>query len=104
MSDSKTAVTSRSSKPRTATTTQQDSNQEVIKTGYVSASAVNVRSEASTSSSVITTLRKRAEANILEELDEWYKVTTSKGVGYVAKQYVKNSLSEIPEQKLKQLM
>jgi len=108
VSDTKTEVTSRSRVLRKAEEeaiaqeeTQTENNEievadlPVIKTGYVSASAVNVRSSASTSSSRITSLSRRTEVNIVEELDGWYKIKLSNGIGYVSSQYVVDSLDDI---------
>lgn len=96
VSDKSTEVTSRGSVSRTATTkTDSTSSEKVIKTGYVNATAVNVRKEASTSSSILTTLKQKAEVSILQDLSGWYKVKISDGTGYVSKQYIVDSLDKV---------
>lgn len=100
VSDQKTAeVTSRSlSKPRTSnTTTTTNSNEKVIKTAYVSGSKVNVRKTASTSASIITSLSKKTKIEVIGESGNWYKIKTSKGNGYISKDYVVDSLDQIKE-------
>lgn len=58
-------------------------------TGTVNTQNLNLRDKPSTSNSnVITQLSKSATVNILEELDEWYKVSYENNEGYVSKQYL----------------
>ena len=62
---------------------------EVSVTGRVTASSLNVRATASTSAEIIGGLKVGDAVTIVEELDGWYKITTSKYTGYVSSQYVK---------------
>lgn len=60
-------------------------------TGTVNTETVRVRKEATTKSTIVTQLDKGQEVEILEELEEWYKVTFSdkdlgKISGYISKQ------------------
>ncbi len=58
-------------------------------TGTVNTEGLNLRSSASTSSDVITQLDEGTKVEILDELDEWYKVSVGGNTGYVSKQYIK---------------
>lgn len=60
-------------------------------TGKVNTETVRIRKEATTKSTIVTQLDKGQEVEILEELEEWYKVTfTDKDLGkisgYISKQ------------------
>ena len=68
-----------------------NSSETVInKTGYVYnvSSALNVRSEASTSSTVLGTLYSGSSVNIIGESGSWYKIKYNSGYGYVHKDYI----------------
>lgn len=104
ISDSKTGTSSRGNVTRTANTQLKDNTEttktetteeKVIKTAYVSGTAVNVRQQASTSSAIVTTLKQKAKIDILEDLSGWYKIKTTNGVGYISKQYITDSLDKI---------
>lgn len=59
------------------------------KNGTVSASTLNLRKSASTSSSVVTTLEKGAKLTILKTSNGWYSVKTVSGkTGWVLSKYV----------------
>ncbi len=59
------------------------------KKGYINANtSANVRSEASTSSSVLTTLTTNTEVTIVGEEGDWYKVTYGSYTGYISKALV----------------
>lgn len=59
------------------------------KTGTVTASTVNLRKSASTSSSIITTLDKGAKLTILKTSSSWSNVKTASGkTGWVLSKYV----------------
>lgn len=58
-------------------------------TGKVTTETLNLRSEPSTSSSVVALLNAGEELEILSEEDDWYKVKHGSKEGYVSKDYVK---------------
>ena len=70
-------------------------------TGIVNApSGLVLRQEASTSSAPLATVPDKTEVNILEESEEWYKVTYNNQEGYLFKGYVNSNESvetETPE-------
>ena len=55
---------------------------------------VNLRSEPSTNSDIITTLDKRVKVQKISSSDKWVKVIYDKKVGYVNKKYLRNT--ELP--------
>jgi cell wall-associated NlpC family hydrolase len=56
--------------------------------GLVDASALRLRSEASTDSSIISTAVAGDTVVVLEQLDGWYKVNYNMDVGYMASSYL----------------
>lgn len=67
-------------------------------TGIVNApSGLVLRQEASTSSAPLATVPDKTEVNILEESEEWYKVTYNNQEGYLFKEYVNSNESVEPE-------
>ena len=58
-------------------------------TGTVTTENLNLRSEASTESSVIKQLAKDTILEIINEEGNWYKVKNGESTGYVSKDYVK---------------
>jgi cell wall-associated NlpC family hydrolase len=80
----------------TATSEQEQYTEfETSKTGYISATTVNFREEASTSSTVIKKLTKNTEVEILGQVsDEWYKITVDGKTGFVSLQYVSDTKVE----------
>lgn len=68
-------------------------------TGIVSTETLNMRSEPSTSSSVVKLLNAGEEIEIISEDNGWYKVKHGEKEGYVSKEYVKvDEDSKIPEE------
>ena len=68
-----------------------NSSETVInKIGYVYnvSSGLNVRSEASTSSTILGTLYSGSSVNIIGESGSWYKIKYNSGYGYVHKDYI----------------
>ncbi len=68
-----------------------NSSETVInKTGYVYnvSSGLNVRSAASTSSTILGTLYSGSSVNIIGESGSWYKIKYNSGYGYVHKDYI----------------
>ena len=64
--------------------------------GYVNvSSSANVRSEASTSASVVTSLSRNTEINIVGESGDWYKITYGDYTGYISKDLVSDT--KLPE-------
>ena len=60
---------------------------------------LNIRSGASTSASIIGTLKNGAKVDITGESGNWYKINYNGRVGYVSKDYVKKGGATTPEQK-----
>ena len=60
---------------------------------------LNIRSGASTSASIIGTLKNGAKVEITGESGNWYKINYNGRVGYVSKDYVKKGGATTPEQK-----
>ena len=60
---------------------------------------LNLRSGASTSASIIGTLKNGAKVDITGESGNWYKINYNGRVGYVSKDYVKKGGATTPEQK-----
>lgn len=59
------------------------------KTMYVNSSNVRVRSEASTSGSIVETLSKGSKVTVTSDDSDWYKVTTSSGKeGFILGKYL----------------
>lgn len=59
------------------------------KVGFISASSVNVREGANTSSKIITTLTRNAKVTIENVENGWAKIKTEKGtIGYVSNEYI----------------
>ena len=61
----------------------------IDKTGTVTASVLNVRQKASTSSKIIGKLNNGAKVTIVDTSTKgWYKIKYGSGYGYVSSQYV----------------
>ena len=58
------------------------------KQGYINSSIVNVRSDASTDSSVVAGLEEFTEVTIVDEKDDFYKIKSGNVTGYVAKRLI----------------
>ncbi|MCL2810395.1 MAG: peptidoglycan-binding protein [Clostridia bacterium] len=58
------------------------------RTGKVTATELNIRKSASSSSEKVSTVKKGATLTILGTKGDWYRVRFGKTTGYVAKQYV----------------
>lgn len=73
-------------------------NKAEATTGKVTAETLNLRSEPSTSSSIITLLNADEELEIISEEGNWYKVKYGSNEGYVSKDYIElnGSLEEAP--------
>jgi len=60
----------------------------VIGTGTVDGDSLRVRSEASTTASIVTYLGDKTQVQIHEDLGDWYKVSWGDYTGYVSADYV----------------
>ena len=63
-------------------------------TGTVSTDTLNLRKEASTTSSILELLNSGDKLEIISEEGNWYKVKHGSNEGYVSKEYVKVSKNE----------
>ncbi|MGL5313194.1 MAG: SH3 domain-containing protein, partial [Peptostreptococcaceae bacterium] len=72
-------------------------NEEVISTGVVTASSLNVRSGYGTSYSKIGSLSKGAKVEIVESKSGWYKIKYNNGYGYVSAEYINTDSSSNSE-------
>ncbi|WP_096190289.1 SH3 domain-containing protein [Evansella halocellulosilytica] len=70
-------------------TSSESASTEKIGSGEVTASRLNVRASASTSSSVIGSLSNGTTVDLYEDEGSWYKVRVNGNWGYVHKDYVK---------------
>lgn len=68
----------------------------VIDTGTITATKMNVRKEPKNTSSIFLTLSKGETVSIVEKINLWYKIKTSKGNGWVMSSYVKTASSTPP--------
>lgn len=57
--------------------------------GTVTADILNVRSEPSTSTEIVTKLKEGDKVVVKESIDEWYKIVAQSKEGYVHQQYIK---------------
>ena len=60
-----------------------------MKKGIIIAYSLNIRSDASLSSKVLTSLKSTTSVEIIDTIGEWYKIKLNSSFGYVSKQYVK---------------
>ncbi len=61
--------------------------------GSINANGVNFRESASTSSKVISSLKKGTDIQILDTLTEWHKIKVGSKVGYVSKKFVSSAVN-----------
>ena len=74
---------------------QQEPAQETpIKTQYVNSTTVNVRQEANTSSTIVTTVALNTEVQVYSEENGWSKVTVNNMEGYISTSLLSNSKQE----------
>ena len=74
---------------------QQGPVQETpIKTQYVNSTTVNVRQEANTSSTIVTTVSLNTEVQVYSEENGWSKVKVNDKEGYIATSLLSNSKQE----------
>ena len=74
---------------------QQEPVQETpIKTQYVNSSSVNVRQEANTSSTIVTTITLNTEVQVYSEENGWSKVKVNAVEGYISSSLLSNAKQE----------
>ena len=61
---------------------------DVIGTGMVEGESLRVRSEASTTASIVTYLSDKTQVQVHEDLGEWYKVSWGSYTGFVSADYL----------------
>lgn len=66
----------------------ESSSSSSAKDGYINASDVRLRAEASTSAKILDTLSKNTKLSVKDSSGDWYAVTCDGTDGYVYKQYV----------------
>ncbi|MGG7078244.1 N-acetylmuramoyl-L-alanine amidase, partial [Clostridium sardiniense] len=87
-------------KPENKPDTKPEVKPETTKTGKVTASALNVRSGASTKHSVIGSLSKGSNVEIVSTSNGWHKIKYKNGFGYISAEYVTiNTTPSKPENK-----
>lgn len=78
---------------------QNDNNDEesnyTPKTMYSKVSALNVRSEANTTSSVIDSLGMNAQVTVVGEENGWYKVQVNGKTGYIRQDFLANEKTQV---------
>lgn len=86
----------------TSESASSDSKEEIKETGIIIASDVNLRTDSSTSSKVLSNLNKREKISILEHSGQWSKVETSRGdVGWVNNSLIGKKESDVrPDEKI----
>lgn len=92
-----TVVTSEANEPKEENTTEEEKQPTTVvtkKTQYVSASAVNLRKSASTSSEVLASLTQNTEVTVLEEANGWSKVEVNGKQGYISTQLLSDKRQE----------
>lgn len=92
-----TVVTSETNETKEDNTTEEDKQSTTVvtkKTQYVSASAVNLRKSASTSSEVLASLTQNTEVTVLEEANGWSKVEVNGKKGYISTQLLSDKKQE----------
>lgn len=77
------------STPDTQPDTEPDVEPETPVYVKVTAKSLNVREEPNTTCTVIASLKKGDKVQVLEELEEWYKITYDGKEGYISKTYAK---------------
>jgi len=75
------------------TSTSNGSNGSSIGNGEVTATNLNVRASASSSASIISSLRRGAKVDLLGKSGSWYKIKVGSRDGFIHGDYVKVSTS-----------
>lgn len=69
--------------------------EEPIKTQYINSTTVNVRQEANTTSSIVTTVAINTEVQVYSEENGWSKVKVNNVEGYISSSLLSNNKQEI---------
>ncbi len=72
-------------------TTKNETTEETTKTAYVNVDTVNLRAEMSTSSTIVLSLKKNTEVEILSEKNNWSNVSVNGKKGYIASKYLSDT-------------
>ena len=86
------SVTEPDTEPETESETDTElppEEPESIWVKVTSKSNLNLRKEPNTTSQVLTSLPNGTKVEVIEELDDWYKVTYKGHTGYINSKYVK---------------
>lgn len=89
-----TEVASNTETKQEETTNSNEKIYDKAKTMYIGASSAYVRSKASTSSSIVTTLIKNTDVKVVGEDEDWYKVEYNSYSGYIHKELLSETKSE----------
>ena len=73
---------------------QEPAQETPIKTQYVNSTTVNVRQEANTSSTIVTTVALNTEVQVYSEENGWSKVKVNNVEGYISTSLLSNSKQE----------
>ena len=73
---------------------QEPAQETPIKTQYVNSTTVNVRQEANTSSTIVTTVALNTEVQVYSEENGWSKVKVNNVEGYISSSLLSNSKQE----------
>nr|WP_175476067.1 SH3 domain-containing protein [Evansella caseinilytica] len=73
----------------TQSSSSSSASNNVIGTGEITATRLNVREKASTSANIIGSLQKGSKVSIYEKSGQWYKVKIGSSWGYIHGDYVK---------------
>jgi len=88
-----TNKTTSESENTSGTDTKTNNESSTSKTMYIKYDSVNVRSEANTTSSIVTILTKNTAVTVTSEEGEWYKVTVDSKSGHIRKDLLSSSKS-----------
>ena len=73
---------------------EQPAEETPIKTQYINSSTANVRQEANTSSTIVTTLTLNTEVQVYSEENGWSKVKANNVEGYISSSLLSNTKQE----------
>lgn len=73
---------------------EEPAKKEPIKTQYVNSTTVNVRQEANTSSTIVTTIALNKEVQVYSEENGWSKVKVNNVEGYISTSLLSNNKQE----------
>lgn len=73
---------------------QEDTQETAIKTQYVNSTTVNIREEANTSSTILTTVALNTEVEVYSEENGWSKVKVDNVEGYISTSLLSDTIQE----------